>query len=225
MRIMKCSGARSQLYQFEVQEGWCSSCWLGFNTWHIDMGQLEHWGPTLSFCSVLWYTSKVRGWSTGWGLKPLSYIRLRQRRSCEYWWTTRVNSVPLPPRRPAIPWIVLMRVWAVGRGKWLDSSSWHSALVVVSQMPSSGILNTRKIWTHWCGCAKTVRGLDHVTYERLRELDLLSLRKRRQTGDTLLLSTGSSSEAREKLELNSARRCAVIVQKVVDARWNMGNSA
>lgn len=42
-----------------------------------------------------------------------------------------------------------MRLWPVGRGEWPYSFSWHSALDVVSQVPSSGIFSTRKIWTRW----------------------------------------------------------------------------
>jgi len=69
---------------------------------------------------------------------------------------------------------------------------------------------------------KTMKGWEHLSCEeRLRELGLFSLEKRRLRGD-LLMSINTCREGAKRMEPGSPQQCPVTGPEVMGTNWNTG---
>ena len=100
-----------------------------------------------------------------------------------------ICNVRLRPRKPNVSWGASKEGWPAGRGRWFCSSTLLSWDPTWSPASSSGALSNARTWTCWSRsrwAPQMTRGMEHLCCEeRLRELWLFSLEKRRLWEDFL----------------------------------------
>jgi len=94
---------------------------------------------------------------------------------------TWISSVPLQSRKPTVCKATSKERWPAGRGRWLSLSTlplWGPIRSTASRPGASSTATMQRCWSESRG--RRQRRSKHLSYEeRLRELDLFGLGKRR----------------------------------------------
>ena len=126
-----------------------------------------------------------------------------------------------------VSWAALDTVLPAGQGRWSFPSTQHWWGHTWSAGSSSGLSSTRERQTYLrvhCWTITMMKRLDHLSYEeRLRQLGLFSLEKRRLTR-ILLMCRNTWREGANRREPGSFQWCPVTEPEAMGTRWNTGSS-